>query len=76
VVPPGDLTPANGDHYKVFTPYWRAWRAVPWRPHYPAPDVIAIPKIEHIGRISPAAAAASPTLAKGGETEGRRRFLA
>ena len=25
MVPPGDLTPANGGHYKVFTPYWRAW---------------------------------------------------
>lgn len=24
VVPPGDLTPASGGHYKVFTPYWRA----------------------------------------------------
>jgi len=28
VVPPGDLTPAGGSgHYRVFTPYWRAWRA-------------------------------------------------
>ena len=27
VVPPGELIPAGGDHYRVFTPYWRAWRA-------------------------------------------------
>jgi len=25
VVPPGAVTPAGGDHFKVFTPYWRAW---------------------------------------------------
>ena len=31
VVPPGDLAPASGGNYRVFTPYWRAWRAVPWR---------------------------------------------
>jgi deoxyribodipyrimidine photo-lyase len=23
VIPPGALTPASGDHYRVFTPYWR-----------------------------------------------------
>jgi deoxyribodipyrimidine photo-lyase len=76
VVPPGDLTPANGDHYKVFTPYWRAWRAARWRPHYPVPDVIRVPRIEPVGRIPSASKGASPALAKGGETEGRRRFLA
>ena len=27
IVPPGELTPQSGDHYRVFTPYWRAWRA-------------------------------------------------
>jgi len=76
VVPPGDLTPANGDHYKVFTPYWRAWLAARWRRHYPVPDVIATPRIEPIGEIPPARAGASPNLTPGGETEGRRRFLA
>jgi deoxyribodipyrimidine photo-lyase len=30
VVPAGDLRPAGGDgHYRIFTPYWRAWRAPP-----------------------------------------------
>ena len=76
VVPPGDLTPANGDHYKVFTPYWRAWLGARWRRHCPAPDVISTPRIEAIGEIPPASAGASPGLDQGGETEGRRRFLA
>jgi len=76
VIPPGDLTPANGDHYQVFTPYWRAWLGARWRRHCPVPDVITTPRIEPIGEIPPARAAASPGLAQGGETEGRRRFLA
>ncbi|MDX1511789.1 MAG: deoxyribodipyrimidine photo-lyase [Nitriliruptorales bacterium] len=28
VVPPGLITPAGKDHYRVFTPYWRRWREV------------------------------------------------
>jgi len=77
IIPPGDLRPASGDHYKVFTPYWRVWRAARWRPHCPAPETIQMPGIEPIGTLPPAATpGASPALAKGGETEGRRRFLA
>src|SRR5512142_2743731 len=34
VVPPAELKPADGSHYRVFTPYWRAWRAAAWRQHY------------------------------------------
>jgi len=29
IVPPGELAPAGKNHYRVFTPYWRAWRASP-----------------------------------------------
>lgn len=29
VVPSGDVAPAGADHYRVFTPYWRAWRSSP-----------------------------------------------
>jgi len=29
IVPPGELAPAGRDHYRVFTPYWRAWRTRP-----------------------------------------------
>jgi deoxyribodipyrimidine photo-lyase len=73
VVPPGELTPAGGDHYRVFTPYWRAWRAAPWRKHCPVPPVIAMPAIEDTGRL-PVTGTGSPGLAPGGERAGRRRF--
>ncbi|MEU0492610.1 deoxyribodipyrimidine photo-lyase [Nocardiopsis sp. NPDC006139] len=43
VVPPGDVTPAGGDHYKVFTPYLRAWEAHPWRAVLPAPGAVPVP---------------------------------
>jgi len=74
VVPPGDLTPAGGGHYRVFTPYWRAWRAASWRPCYPAPDTIQMPAVRHAGRIPPPGQAGSPGLAPGGEKAGRQRF--
>jgi len=76
VVPPGDLTPAGGGPYRVFTPYWRAWSAARWRPHCPVPDVISMPEISQAGQIPPVGPGASPGLAAGGETAGRRRFLA
>ncbi|HEU4461192.1 MAG TPA: deoxyribodipyrimidine photo-lyase, partial [Solirubrobacterales bacterium] len=31
VVPPGAVTPGGGDHFKVFSPYHRAWGGLPWR---------------------------------------------
>ena len=75
VVPPGDLQPAGGGPYKMFTPYWRAWRAARWRPHHPVPDLITMPAIEHVGRLPARGQGDSPELAPGGETEGRRRFV-
>lgn len=26
IVPPGELAPAGKDDYRIFSPYWRAWR--------------------------------------------------
>ncbi len=75
VVPPGDLTPASGGSYRVFTPYWRAWRSVPWRRPCPVPGTIAMPAVGHIGRLPAAGHGDSPDLAPGGETTGRRRFV-
>ncbi|MBR8741854.1 deoxyribodipyrimidine photo-lyase [Nocardiopsis sp. MG754419] len=43
VVPPGDITPVSGDHYKVFTPYWRAWESSRWREVLPAPERVDLP---------------------------------
>jgi len=74
VVPPAGLKPAGGGHYRVFTPYWRAWRATTWRAPYPVPQAITMPPVEKIGRL-PAKETASPGLAPGGETAGRQRFV-
>jgi len=74
VVPPGDLRPTGGGHYRVFTPYWRAWRAASWRRHYPVPQQILLPAIKATGRIPSPGPGASPDLAPGGERAGRRRF--
>jgi deoxyribodipyrimidine photo-lyase len=74
VVPPGELTPAGGGHYRVFTPYWRAWHATAWRKHYPVPRTVTVPQIKSVGDIPAKHQDASKDLAKGGETEGRRRF--
>ncbi len=73
VVPPADLKPAAGGHYRVFTPYWRAWRAATWRRHYPVPPAIELPAGLAAGRLP--APGASPGLARGGEKAGRQRFV-
>jgi deoxyribodipyrimidine photo-lyase len=79
VVPPGCLTPAGADHYRVFTPYWRRWREAPLRSVARAPDRIRlppglprgrIPLIRELTELSP-----SPGIARGGEKEGRKRLV-
>jgi deoxyribodipyrimidine photo-lyase len=73
VVPPGDVRPQGGDHYKVFTPYWRAWSQAGWRKTVAAPRVVRLPSSLRIGRIPPYGAGSSPQLAPAGEGAGRRR---
>ena len=41
VVPPGEVTPAGGDHFRVFTPYHRAWQAAERRPVLGAAFLVA-----------------------------------
>jgi deoxyribodipyrimidine photo-lyase len=43
VVPAGELLPAGGDHYRVFTPYWRAWRGAKRRAPLRAPRRLSLP---------------------------------
>ena len=74
VIPPGDLHPASGDHYKMFTPYWRAWAAAAWRPPAPAPARIRLPRSVQAGPIPQHPAGSSPGLAPGGETAGRKQM--
>jgi deoxyribodipyrimidine photo-lyase len=76
VVPPEQLTPASRDHYRVFTPYWRAWRSAPRRRMVPAPRRIDVPA--DLPSSSPPAACSivesttSPRTPAGGEIAARR----
>jgi deoxyribodipyrimidine photo-lyase len=75
-VPPGEITPANGDHYRVFTPYWRAWSSAPMRTALPRPrHVPTVPGIR--GERPPVVhsltgGTPSPDLPTGGESAGAR----
>ncbi|MDX6740339.1 deoxyribodipyrimidine photo-lyase [Actinocorallia sp. A-T 12471] len=73
VVPTGDLRPTGGDHYKVFTPYWRAWAATPRRDVLRVPRKISLPDGLYPGELPDLdRPGVSPALAKGGESEARR----
>jgi deoxyribodipyrimidine photo-lyase len=78
VVPPGDVLPVGGDHYRVFTPYWRRWRDAPRRTPEPAPRRLALPPHLAAGRLPKLAdltrKATSPDLAEGGESAARKRL--
>ena len=60
IVPPGELAPAGRDHYRIFEPYWQAWRGRP----LPAPvdsglalrgpDAALLSPHLHFGSVSPA----------------------
>lgn len=78
VVPPGDLAPAGGDHFRVFTPYWRRWREEPRRDVLTAPARIPLPDGVDPGRVPEPRellrGRPAPELPTGGETAGRRRL--
>ena len=77
IVPPGELHPAGGDHYRVFTPYWKAWAGTPLRaltgraPEFRLPPGVepgGLPALAELGHRD-----ISPALPRGGETVGRLR---
>jgi deoxyribodipyrimidine photo-lyase len=75
VVPPGAVTPAGGDHFKVFTPYWRAWADHRWRAGVAAPDKVRLPAAVSAGRLpGPGDGQASAGLPDGGESTARGRM--
>lgn len=80
VVAPGQVSPAGGDHYRVFTPYWRAWRSVERRSILAAPRMVNVPSGIAPGRLPALSAIArgsiSPNLPVGGESAGRKRLTA
>jgi deoxyribodipyrimidine photo-lyase len=78
VIAPGTVTPTGGDHYRVFTPYWRRWNELPLPPPAPTPRRIPTPREAGGGRIPTVqritSETASPELIRGGESEGRARL--
>jgi deoxyribodipyrimidine photo-lyase len=76
VGPPGAVTPTGGDHFKVFTPYHRAWSGVPARQLPGAPRRLRVPNNLAVGRLPAleklSGGSPSPRRAQGGESEGRR----
>jgi deoxyribodipyrimidine photo-lyase len=80
VVAAGQIVPAGGDHYRVFTPYFRGWSVAPRRVLEPAPRRVRLPDKVRLGRIPAAASLVggkpSRDLPPGGESEGRRRLAA
>jgi deoxyribodipyrimidine photo-lyase len=76
VVPPGDLAPGgSGSAYRVFTPYWKRWRAAPRRAVLGAPTTVPgagrldagpLPGLRELTRGTPVGA-----LPPGGESAGR-----
>jgi deoxyribodipyrimidine photo-lyase len=75
VVPPGALRPTGGgDHYRVFTPYWRAWRHFGRRRELAAPHRVRLPDRVPVGRLPAAGRGDSSEALPGGETPARRRL--
>ncbi|MFD4638253.1 cryptochrome/photolyase family protein [Lentzea sp. NPDC058436] len=71
-VPPLSLTPSGGgDHFAVFTPYFRKWETVHRRGVLRAPQRLTVPEISgdlpQLRHGTP-----SPDLTEGGETVGRK----
>jgi deoxyribodipyrimidine photo-lyase len=80
IVDPGEVTPAGGDHFKVFSPYHRAWSQVQRRRRLGAPRKLNVPSRLRQGQL-PALeqltdGGCSPRRAPGGEREGRRAMHA
>jgi deoxyribodipyrimidine photo-lyase len=78
IVPPGAVTPGSGDHFKVFTPFHRAWSALPKRHPAPAPRKLSVPPKLRAGRLPKletlVGGAPSKGRLPGGEAEGRKRM--
>jgi deoxyribodipyrimidine photo-lyase len=77
LVPPGELRPAGGDHYQVFTPYWRVWQRQRWRDELLAPGRIPLPGGLSGGdpaEVLRAPAGTAPAAVAGGEAAARGRL--
>jgi deoxyribodipyrimidine photo-lyase len=72
VVDPGALTPGgSSDHYKVFSPYHRAWESAKWRDGVGVPRSVRLPEGLRTGRLPAIPEGESPHAAAGGEQVAR-----
>lgn len=80
VVAPGAVTPTGGDHFKVFSPYHRAWSGLPRREQLRPPRKLSVPSKLAAGRLPQLEALTggrpSPHRLPGGEGEGRKLMRA
>ncbi|GAB1643693.1 cryptochrome/photolyase family protein [Krasilnikovia sp. MM14-A1259] len=76
VVEPGTVHPAGTDHYRVFTPYHRAWLAARWRSESGTPRAIRLPGGLDPGELPRPPSGVSPGAMSGGETAGLSRWRA
>lgn len=78
VVEPGAIVPAHGDHFQVFTPYFRRWSNAPLRPVASVPKHLHLPATLDAGSLPALATlvggARSPERTRGGEREARARL--
>lgn len=78
IVPPGELLPAGGGHYRVFTPYWRKWLTETWRDVRAVPSRLVLPSGVDGGLLPSfetlATGMCSPDVVTGGERAGFRRL--
>ena len=78
VAPLLSLETTSGEHYSVFTPFYRAWLRAPQRPVEAAPRRLSMPTgisqgaLPALGRL--VGRDPSPELPPGGETPGRQRL--
>ncbi len=76
IVTPGEVTPGGGDHFKVFSPYHRAWSQVRARARHGAPRKLSVPSRLRAGRLPALEKLAGGPLSRGratgGEAEGRK----
>ena len=72
VQPPGELAPSGGDHYRVFTPYWRRWETAEVRIKTPTPSPFR--SVPFASESLPESAPESPEVPPGGESVGLRRL--
>lgn len=74
-LPPGWVTPADRDHFAVFTPYFRRWESTALRQAHQAPRRVTVPDSVHGDEVGDARPADSAGWAAG-ESAARRKAAA